>query len=88
MIDEQIVLDFRRKAIAHLEPKLLSNGYERQKAAELAFFVAKILEDALPLIEDVNTDNENADEVMDDVHMLFTNKAAVEEAHSILMFEK
>lgn len=51
------------------------------------FFIAKILEDCLPLLEDIEEKNADSENVLDNIHLLFTNLHAFENGKKILMWE-
>lgn len=89
-MSEQGVVDdtickFRAKASAYFERNLLMNGYDPERAQDLGFYIAKLLEDTLHLHADIENDHSDADEVLDHVHMLYANKAAFETEYKLLM---
>ena len=86
-MDEKEILAFRNRAIPYFESVLIKEGYSAHRASELGFYIAKVLEDTFSLVEDVEKQNEDSDEVMDHIHLLYTCKFAFEEGHKILMYE-
>lgn len=71
----------------YFEQVLAAEGYDRHRASELAFCVAKVLEDTLALVEDVENNDQDTNKVLDHVHMLYSDKLAFEEGHRILMYK-
>ena len=84
---EEEILKFRNRAEAYFNRILESEGYDQHRSEELGFLVAKVLEDTLELLEDIETNNPDTNAVMDHIHMLYTNREAFEDGHKILMFK-
>ena len=87
IMEEKEILNFRNRAVSYFEQILVAEGYDRQRASDLAFFVAKVLEDTLALVEDVENNNQDTNNVLDHIHMMYSNKFAFEEGHKILMYK-
>ena len=85
-MDEQTIMEFRNRAQPYFQAILIKEGYDIPRAADLGFYIAKILEDALSLLEDVETNNGNSDTVLDYVHMLYANEYAFSEGDKLLMY--
>ena len=86
-IEEKEFIEFRKKAIEYFQPILIKEGYPPEKASKLAFFIAKILEDAIPLLECIAENETDIERVLDDIHLLYTNRTAFEEGKKVLMWE-
>ncbi len=87
-MDEEQILVFRKRAVKYFERVLLAEGYDHVRATELAFFIAKILEDTRSLLEDVESENADTDAVLDHIHLLYTNAYAFNEGRKVLMYEE
>jgi hypothetical protein len=86
-MDEKDILEFREKAVSYFIPVLLEEGYNEPRAADLAFYTAKILEDALLLIKNIEENNSDFEKIINNIHLLYTNSQAFEEAKKILMWK-
>lgn len=86
-MDETAIIEFRNKAVRYFESVLTENGYGGG-SSDLAFLIAKVLEDTLALFEDIETANRDTEEVIQHVHMLYANKHAFNEGNRILMWEE
>jgi hypothetical protein len=86
-MEEETILAFRNKAVKYFERVLHAEGHDLLRATELAFFIAKVLEDTHSLVEDVEADNPETHDVYDHIHMLYTNVDAFIEGHKILMYK-
>ena len=85
--EENEITRFREKAIDYFRPVLLEDGYPPEKVEELAFYITKILEDAIPLLKCIEENESDIEKVMDDIHLLYTNRTAFEEGKKVLMWE-
>jgi hypothetical protein len=85
--EEKEILEFREKAISYFKPILLKEGYSPEMTSDLAFYIAKILEDAFPLIRSVDANQNEDEQIIDKIHMLFSNLHAFEEGKKILMWQ-
>jgi len=86
-MEEREILEFREKAVSYFIPVLLGEGYNEKQAADLAFYIAKILEDALPLIKNVEENNSDFEKIIDNIHLLYVNSQAFEDGGKILMWK-
>ena len=86
-MNEENILKFRNRAIGYFERVLTAEGYDHDRASQLAFYVAKILEDTHSLVEDVENQNANTDEVLDHIHLMYSNADAFAEGHKVLMYK-
>lgn len=86
-MDEKNIIEFREKAISYFIPILLKNGYSQDQAGDLAFYIAKVLEDSYPLIVNIEESEQNVEKIMDNIHLLYANQTAFEEGKKILMWE-
>ncbi len=87
-MNERSIDNFRERACEYFEPFLTREGYSAGDSQALAFLIAKVLEDALPLIENINNSESNSDTVLDNIHMLYANKKAFLEAEELLFLRK
>ena len=86
-MDEDDITKFRGRAVSYFEPVPINDGYPLARAQELAFFISKILEDSLPLIENIERNEIDEEKVLGDIHTLFTNSNAFEEGKRVLMWD-
>ena len=86
-MDEETILSFRNRAVPYFERVLAAEGYDPHRAAEIGFFVAKVLEDTLALVEDVNSSNPETDDVLNHIHRLYANQFAFDSGNKILMYQ-
>jgi hypothetical protein len=67
---------------------LLDDGYAQQQSEELAFYLARLLSDMLPLARMLdNVESYSTDEIMDAIHLVYSNRVSFEEAYKVLMRE-
>jgi hypothetical protein len=86
-IEEAEAEQFKRRE-SKLIKLLLDDGYPQDQSEELAFYVARLLSDMLPLAYMLdNVESYSTDEVMDAIHMVFSNRGSFEEAYKLLMRE-
>ena len=86
-MQEKQILAFRNRAVAYFERVLLAEGFDPHRASELAFYVAKVLEDTHSLLEDVENESSDTDRVLDHIHLLYSNVSAFNEGHKVLMYK-
>jgi hypothetical protein len=86
-MDEEQIRVFRNKAAGYFERVLLTEGYDAHRSSELAFFIAKVLEDTHLLMEDIEADSSDTNKVLDHIHILYNNAYAFSEGHKILMYK-
>ena len=55
-MDEKKIREFRNKAIPYFESILIEDG-NGKASSDLAFLIAKVLEDTLALFEDIESDS-------------------------------
>ena len=84
---EDEILKFRNQAIPFFRAVLLKEGYDNSRADELAFYTVKVLEDSFPLVQNFEKRDTNTENILDNIHMLFTNRNAFEEGKKILMWK-
>ena len=85
-MNEEQILAFSTRAVPYFERILLAEGYDVQRVSDLAFFIAKVLEDTHSLVEDVEGENLDTDEVLDHIHLLYTNASAFNEGLKVLRY--
>lgn len=84
---EDKIIEFRSKAIPYFRQIFLKYNYEIEQAENLSFYLVKVLEDALPLLQNFEQESNNIERVISNIHLFYTNQQAFEEGKKILMWE-